>query len=261
MIHLAEEDMMMKTGSFVGFIGGAVLGALVAAAPATAADMAPAYKAAPMPAPAYNWSGFYVGVTAGGGMASMPVTDMDDFEFFSNSQALKSAGAVAGVHAGYNWQFAPSFLVGIEGDFNWSSFKESDTTCRSDCTTTDDRLIASSKLDSFGTLVYVTAGPAWGHINSSLTAADCLNTHNGCDGLPFARASDSSFHVGVALGAGVEYAITQNWIFRGEYMHLDFTNKDAAFTDTRTQLAIPGFRARSTATADIARVGISYKVW
>ncbi len=67
----------VKSGSLLSLVGGAILGALVAAAPSTAADMAPAYKAAAMPAPAYNWSGFYGGVTAGGGMASLPVTDMD----------------------------------------------------------------------------------------------------------------------------------------------------------------------------------------
>ena len=67
----------MNTRALVRLISGVALAACVAAAPAAAADMAPAYKAAAMPAPAYNWSGFYAGVTAGGGMASLPVTDMD----------------------------------------------------------------------------------------------------------------------------------------------------------------------------------------
>src|SRR5207248_2229276 len=121
-----------KTSVLLSLAYGMSFGALAATSPALAADVAmPAYKAAAAPA-AYNWSGFYLGVTAGGGMASLPVTNMDEFGFGSNG-ALKSGGAVGGVHAGYNWQFTPSFLVGLEGDFNWASFKESDTTCFGNC--------------------------------------------------------------------------------------------------------------------------------
>ena len=271
----------VKTGSLLSLVGGAILGALMAAAPTMAADMAPAYKAAAMPAPAYNWSGFYVGVTAGGGMASLPVTDVDNFFPSQDGPTLKSGGAVAGINAGYNWQFAPSFLVGIEGDFNWSSFKASDTMCFGNCFAILNN-VASSKFDQFDTLrarfgltadrtlVYVAAGPAWGHIKSSLTQLNCLGGNVGPSCSPLApgalliAASDSSFHVGVAVGAGVEYALTQNWIFRGEYMHLDFTSKDAAFKDLTGGTMITGnelFRARSTASADIARLGISYKIW
>src|SRR5205085_10198557 len=125
---------------------------------------------------AYSWSGFYLGVTAGGGMASLAVTDMDDLFSLTNG-ALKSGGAVGGIHAGYNWQFTPSFLVGLEGDFNWASFKASDTTCFGSCALNlFHRLVASSRLDQFSTLlarfvinsartmVYVKACPAWGHL-------------------------------------------------------------------------------------------------
>lgn len=173
--------MTTKIKAFLlsGLAGGMALAALVAAQPAMAADItAPAYKAAPAAA-AYNWSGFYVGVTAGGGMASLPVTDKDDSGTFLNGPTLKSGGVVGGLHAGYNWQFVPSFLVGLEGDFNWSSFKASDTSKFGGCRFCSSDT-ASSKLDEistfrarFGltsdrTLVYVTAGPAWGHINASL---------------------------------------------------------------------------------------------
>jgi len=258
-----------KTSVLLRLAYGVAFGALAATSPALAADVAmPAYKAAAAPA-AYDWSGFYLGVTAGGGMASLPVTSMD---FFVGIGAMKSAGAVGGVHAGYNWQFTPSFLVGLEGDFNWASFKESDTTCFGSCALNliGDRSVASSRLDQFSTLrarfgltsdrtlVYVTAGPAWGHIDASLAELGCPN----CDaGAPRAIASDSSFHIGIALGAGVEYALTQNWILRGEYMHLDVSTTDTVFKHASTGIPFDGVRARSTATADLARLGISYKLW
>jgi hypothetical protein len=44
-------------------------------------------------------------------------------------------------------------------------------------------------------------------------------------------------------------------------MHLDFSNKDTVFEDVFVGLPFVGFRVSSTATADIARIGVSYKVW
>jgi len=262
------------------FLPGFALVALVAAGPAVAADLAPTYKAAPA-ARLYNWSGFYIGGTVGGGMATLPVTDLDNFVGNNidggptqNGQALKSAGWVGGVHAGYNWQFAPSFLFGLEGDFNWSNFKASDTTCFGFCAPGDDNdhVVASSQLDNFSsfrarfgltsdrTLLYVTAGPAFGHIKASLADLQCSD----CDNPGSARflASESSNHWGVAVGAGVEYALTDNWILRGEYMHLDFSAKDFLWGNGTDQISRfnTGSRVSSTATADIARVGVSYKI-
>ena len=75
-------------------------------------------------------------------------------------------------------------------------------------------------------------------------------------------ASDSSNHWGVAVGAGVEYALTENWILRGEYMHLDFFAKNFLWANGTAQIPSfsTGYRVSSTATADIARVGVSYKL-
>jgi len=238
------------------------LAALVAIGPAMAADMsAPAYKAAPVTV--FSWSGLYVGGTVGGGMASLPVTDVDDIEFVPGAPTLKSLGAAGGLHAGYNWQFAPSFLFSLEGDFNWSSLKASDSTCFANCIDVL-RITASSKLDQFSTfrarfgltsdrtLVFVTAGPAWGHVNASITEFNCIAP--ACPpGAPNAIASDSSFRIGVALGGGVEYALTANWILRGEYLHLDFSNKDMVFKDPTTASRSSAATISATSASDRAR--------
>ncbi len=39
--------------------------------------------------------------------------------------SFRSSGVLGGVQAGYNWQFNPSWLVGIETDFDWSNVKGS----------------------------------------------------------------------------------------------------------------------------------------
>ena len=52
----------------LGTVGLVALG--IAAGPASAADLAarPVYTKAPMMAPAYDWSGFYIGINGGRGL-------------------------------------------------------------------------------------------------------------------------------------------------------------------------------------------------
>src|ERR1700752_4963001 len=93
-------------------IGAASLAALAAfAGPAMAADMpartyskAPAYTA---PAVIYNWTGFYIGGHVGGAFAgnhSLPGTDV---RFLGD------------VQAGFDYQFAPNWVLGAEAQYSW----------------------------------------------------------------------------------------------------------------------------------------------
>ena len=69
----------------------AVSSAALASMPAHAADLA--YKSAPMMQAAYNWSGFYVGLNGGGGMASADHLDPDDF-LATNTKFQQAFGTV-----------------------------------------------------------------------------------------------------------------------------------------------------------------------
>ena len=90
--------------------------ALSVATAASAADMqARPYSKAPpaVVSPAYNWSGFYVGVMGGGGWGS------GDSE---------GSGGFGGGTVGYNWQFPGSqFVFGVEVDAAGASIKDSFT--------------------------------------------------------------------------------------------------------------------------------------
>src|SRR2546423_7095672 len=95
-----------------GFLLGA--GAFLAfAAPALAADMpartytkAPAYTA---PQVVYNWTGFYIGGHVGGAFAG------------NNSLEGSSARFMGGVQGGFDYQFAPNWVVGAEAQYSWLS--------------------------------------------------------------------------------------------------------------------------------------------
>ena len=107
---------------------------------ASAADMpvkAPVYKVAVAP----SWTGFYIGVNAGGGWGSRGVgyspNDPNTSMLFTPvslplpnggappSTSFTSSGSLGGLQLGYNWQFNRNWLTGIETDFDWSGIKGS----------------------------------------------------------------------------------------------------------------------------------------
>jgi len=97
---------------------------------ATAADVPVKAPVAPVPAPIYSWTGFYVGVHAGWGWSSSTVTVTPSPAFVSasgyetHSFDQNSDGFIGGGQIGYNWQFAPNWMVGIEGDFSGTGIRE-----------------------------------------------------------------------------------------------------------------------------------------
>src|ERR1700751_3350782 len=88
-----------------------------ATVPALAADLgtlgytkAPAYAA-----PIYNWTGFYIGGHLGGAFSSS--NNFNGLTTGSNSNGR----FLGGVQAGYDWQFAPNWVLGVEGQYSWLS--------------------------------------------------------------------------------------------------------------------------------------------
>ena len=105
------------------------LGLLALAGGAFAADMpapAPMYTKAP-PAPAvFPWTGFYIGANIGGVWTRddaiwNPLPNPIAFGTFPFGGTISSSSVAGGVHAGYNYQFSPSFVAGIEADFTDTS--------------------------------------------------------------------------------------------------------------------------------------------
>src|SRR5579871_395365 len=83
----------------------------VFAAPAFAADMpartytkAPVYKA---PEVIYNWTGFYLGGHIGGAFPG------------DNSLQGSDARFLGGVQGGFDYQFAPNWVMGVEAQYSW----------------------------------------------------------------------------------------------------------------------------------------------
>src|SRR5436190_6716030 len=80
------------------------------ASPAVAADMPPRVTKAPvMSAPqlVYNWTGFYIGGHLGGAFAG------------NNSLEGGNARFMGGVEGGFDYQFAPNWVMGAEAQYSW----------------------------------------------------------------------------------------------------------------------------------------------
>jgi opacity protein-like surface antigen len=233
--------------------------------PALAADMA--VKAPPpAPAPIYSWAGFYLGVNGGGGITSTEFFDPDCFSC-ADTKFQTPFGTVGG-QLGYNWQWA-STVLGLEGDLNWASAKDTHSFALDDGNFAGT---ASFKFDAFGsvraraglafdhTLVYVTAGPAWGHFNSVTTLGNTLVPGNPS---PSVRdiATDDSWHWGFAAGAGVEYMLDPHWSLRVEYLFLDFPDVLVNFVPfpPNGSAGDARFRMNYGYAAHLARVGLNYR--
>jgi outer membrane immunogenic protein len=230
---------------------------------ANAADMSmPSYKAAPMAQSVYNWTGFYLGGTAGGGIANSDHLDPDDF--FEGNTKFQEAFGTVGLTAGYNYQFGHTVL-GIEGDYNWANVDKTRALDSSfgdgESATTRFRMNEFATLRARGglafdqTLIYATAGVAFAHIQNSSTFFDENTAVEG--------ASEDKWKTGLAVGGGVEFALTHNWTLKGEYMLMQFQNSDAIINITSTGLsscstATP-CRSNYSEAIQVARIGLNYR--
>jgi outer membrane immunogenic protein len=212
-----------------------------------AADLpARTYTKAPavIPAPIYNWTGFYIGVNGGGGWGE---TRWDFVGRVSNADHNVSGG-MAGGQIGYNWQFGESWVAGVEADGDWANIKGS-TPCANPIyvCSSEARALASFR-GRFGgainnVLIYGTAGGAYA--DSHYTAL--------INGLPGAGSGYfDSDRWGYAAGAGVEWAFVPNWSAKIEYMHYGFG------TVTAPRTALGGGGSNLRLDIDTVKAGINY---
>ncbi len=93
--------------------GGAALLALMGMA--SAADMPAKMPLKAAPAIGYDWNGFYLGGYYGTSISQTRATS----SVTPGTAQVNDTGITVGVTVGYNWQFDPRWLVGIEGDIGY----------------------------------------------------------------------------------------------------------------------------------------------
>jgi outer membrane immunogenic protein len=247
---------------------------------ALAADLAP--KAPP--APDWNWTGLYAGFHAGWGWAvdstgtassAFAASPISPFE--PVTLPLSSSGAVAGVQLGYNWQFAPRWVVGIEGDISATGFKTTQgasttsgmatcavpgAACGSVTMTQDVNWLATAR----GRLGYII-GPGLAYVTGGAAFANVGDNANASQVFPVAStyypATTNTTKPGWALGAGYEFMLGNDWTLRAEYLHYGFGSVSATTGAVLPHpVAVGGLSGTyvwSPLNIDIMRLGLNYK--
>jgi len=220
------------------FLAAALAPALIASGAALAADL-PGRGAPASPGPvfspvqAYNWTGVYAGVNAGYGWGK--------FQRGAAPLIGGTSGATIGGTLGYNYQMG-SLVLGVEGDLN-KSWERGGRNFVGPIST-------KGSMEWYGTLrgragfaadralVYATGGYAFGKINASIN-----------DTVLPVQFSNSSTRHGYVLGAGIEYAFTNNISAKAEYLYMRL--------GSNTMFAAP-YLTTSAYSTSLIRAGVNY---
>lgn len=193
-------------------------------------------------APAYDessiWGGAYIGGQIGYSWAKNKLYGGDD------DISASSNGFMGGIYTGYNWELSNAYLFGLEGDINYSDLsQDTEIEIKDRDYDWNSRVEWEAALRArFGInyerwLPYVAGGLAFAGVKHNLTTD---NTDIG---------TASHIAVGFTLGAGVDYALTNNLLLRAEYRYSDYGKKGIDDNDL----------VEAKLTTNNIRLGIAYK--
>ena len=210
-----------------------IIGSLKAQIPAKAPAVIAGSSPPPVAAPLFTWTGPYVGAQIGyawgehsGDLAFATPGGLVATEGFTGA----AQGVIGGAHAGYNYQ-VDQWVLGFEGAVDGANLNKHPLVTYADPLgtgfgATADGVVQSGIQGSIRgragyafdrLLIYGTAGVAFGDFKSALNFAGLDAT-----GVFYAADSRSSLRVGWTVGAGVQYAVNNNWSVDCEYRYSDF---------------------------------------
>ena len=204
-----------------------------------------------------NWSGFYLGASAGLRREDHSWTTNTFFgppagPVVGSSQDFNDSGARIGGFVGYNMMITPKIVAGIEGDLAWGRTK-----------TTTSHVIPGtlgSALVFFGpfvpndtsefktewdaslrgrigalitpdTLAYLTGGASWQRITATATC-DANTAVPGVCGIASRSDTQNKTLLGWTLGAGLESVLAGAWTGRIEYRYAQYNDFSHLFIPT-----------------------------
>ena len=155
---------------------------------------------------------------------------------------------------GYNHQFANDFVLGIEGDYNFTAMEGSfgdlpGFNCGGpgQCVT---------EVENFATL-RARFGYAFGRTMPYITGGVATTSYYGS--INGGAATGSGRITQAVAGAGIEHMIGDRWTVRGEVIHFfDPQNGDLIQYDNVNECGAPGC-ALIDFTNTVARVGVAYR--
>lgn len=206
--------------------------------------------------PAFGWTGFYIGAHAGYGFGQ---TDWQ----WNNTLVpikIKPDGFVGGLQAGFNYQLNNYLLFGVEGNISLGNMNNANTTVF--------ELPVQTVIDSYQTQirwagdVSFRAGLTIDRLllfaKGGVALGDFRQTNDfsvaGLGSISI-KASSSYTQSGYLIGAGLEYALTNNLITKIEYNYFDFGIRSIGRNSTPTSLSNVEFKN----TINVIKTGLNYK--
>jgi outer membrane immunogenic protein len=227
-----------------------------------AADLGPVALRGPVG----TWTGLYGGVNGGYSW------NEGDAVVFNSALGIRTnpTGSLFGVQLGYNWQFTPDWMLGVETDFDWADI--SGNAQLSNVGTVGVgavAFVAQQRIHSLGTarvragyvldgvLLYATAGLAYGQTEIDTAIADGF-AGGTCGPAGFcANVSSKQWMMGWAAGVGFDWSFLPQWSFRTEYLHYDLGSQHQSLSDP----ALPNVAITSDTNfrSDIVRGAINFR--
>jgi outer membrane immunogenic protein len=227
--------------------------------------------------PAYNWTGFYIGGTAGWAWGSfdpksstsaVPAGEINTDISAINAagmQRIKPSAFTGGFEAGYNWQ-PTNVLFGLEGDiesFHLSGGANTGpvlyhggagTFTLTSNANTDWLATLRGRLGyAYGTwLFYATGGFAFTDLHGNFSFSE--TAFGGAE-----TAALSASKTGYTVGGGVEASLSQQWSVKAEYLFVNFGTASAAGIAAGGVLIPPyPFNHSIDLKANLVRLGLNY---
>jgi len=210
----------------------AIAAGLLCAGAAHAADLpVKAYKAPPLAAPIYDWSGFYIGLNGGGASSRTCLTifSVAGAAVVPNSEGCHDAtGGLIGGQLGYRWQMT-NWVFGLEAQGDWADLRGSSASRTAVIPYTNE-----TRIDAIG-LFTGQIGYAWNnwlwYVKGGAAVTD--NKYNSFfteTNIVFNQTSETRW--GAVVGTGLEFGFAPNWSVAVEYDHLFMGSRDIRFPPT-----------------------------
>jgi outer membrane immunogenic protein len=239
------KSFLLATVGLVALVG--------IAAPASAADMAvKARPPAPVIAPIYDWTGFYIGANGGWGQSRNCVSFVDVTGFVIGDACRNQSGGLAGGQVGYRWQ-VNQWVFGVEGQGDWADISHTRQSvlfpALSTRTKTDGIGLFTGQIGYAwnAALLYVKGGAA--------VTGNRFSIQDTLTGFEFASASSTRW--GGTVGVGFEYGFTPNWSVGVEYDHLFMGHSNNSFTAPALPAAV--LNNRVSQDVDMVTLRVNYR--
>jgi outer membrane immunogenic protein len=216
----------------------------------------------PLPVPVFSWTGFYIGANIGGAWANNRFTDTLLLTNFNNNN---NGVFIGGGQIGGNYQIG-QFVIGGEWDFDGASNNNNSTGVvipgvGNIVVTSNNRWITTVAA-RFGWaidrwLVYGKVGGGWVGNNNLTVTNLTTGVSLTCGTFTNLTNCGNSNTGGWLVGAGFEYAFTNNWTVKLEYDYLGLGNRTLFIPATAPLLAGDTFTSNNR-NVQTVKVGVNY---